>query len=109
MNNVTQQYLNTLRSNTAYPTYRGFIGVIAMLGYLLAGVFGLGALIGGLTTMSRSFLAGVAVLIMGGIVAALNFLLARLFREAALIVADIGDATVDAGANSHTGAARAAY
>lgn len=45
-------------------------------------------------------MAGVGVFIIGGIVAVLDFLWARFWKEALLIYADIGDATVDANANS---------
>ena len=36
MNTIKQQYLVAIRSNTSYPTYRGMIGIIGMLGYALA-------------------------------------------------------------------------
>ena len=38
MNTSKQQYIDNIRSNTAYPTYRGIIGIIAIFGYLLAGL-----------------------------------------------------------------------
>jgi uncharacterized protein (TIGR03437 family) len=90
-----QQYLEFIRANSSYPTYRGFIGTIALLGYVLAALDGLAALIAGLGFMSRSLLGGLAILVGGGIFAALTFLLARFFREIALIVADFGDATIE--------------
>jgi hypothetical protein len=46
--------------------------------------------------MSQSFMGGLAILVAGAINAALIFLLARFFKEAALILADIGDSTADA-------------
>jgi hypothetical protein len=91
-----QQYLDVLRSGTSYPTYRGFIGIITLLGYALAGVAALGALIGGFGAMSASFLTGLGTLVLGLIGAALAFLGARFFKEAALILVDIGDSIVDA-------------
>jgi hypothetical protein len=51
MNNNKQQYLDRLRANTAYPTYRGVIGLITVLGYALAGLQGLAALITGFGMM----------------------------------------------------------
>lgn len=48
---------------------------------------------------------GVGVLVIGAILSALTFLLAKFFKEAAQILADIGDATAEA--NSRTQAAGA--
>ena len=95
-NHLKEQYLNTIRSNSAYPVYRGTINTVALLFYLVAAGFGLGAVVGGLTTMSNSFMAGIGVLILGLILAALWYFIGRLFKEAALILADMGDSTVDA-------------
>ncbi len=96
MNSSKEQYLESIRSNTSYPTYRAVIGTIAIVGYLLAGFEGLAALIAGFGSMRYSFFQGVGILIMGLIVAALTFLLARFWKEAALILADLGDSTVEA-------------
>jgi len=98
MNALKHQYIETIRANSAYPTYRGFIGAITLLGYLLAAVVALGTLIGSLSMMSSSFALGLVVLAAGLLGAALTFLLARLWKEAAQILADIGDATVETNA-----------
>ena len=36
MNTNKQQYIAAIRSNTSYPTYRGMIDIIVVLGYALA-------------------------------------------------------------------------
>jgi hypothetical protein len=95
MNQEKQQYLNTIRTNTAYPTYRGIIGIIAILGYLLAAFNALGALIAGFSVMGDSFLGGVAIIIGGALIAGLIFLGAKFWKEAALILVDIGDSITD--------------
>jgi len=95
MNAEKEKYLSDIRANTAYPTYRGMIGIITLLGMILAGLQGLSALIMGFTTMGQTFLGGVAVLLLGLVVAALIFLGAKLFKEAALILVDIGDAVTE--------------
>jgi hypothetical protein len=98
MDATKQSYLNEIRNNTAYPTYRGIIGLIAMLLYVMAVLYGLGSLIGGLGMMRNSFLGGLGMILMGLVAAALTFLLARFWKEAALILADIGDSITDANA-----------
>ena len=100
MSTQKEQYLTQIRSNTAYPVYRGIIGVIALLGYVLAGISALGALISGFGRMGHSFLGGVGVLIAGLVVSGLIFLLARFWKEAALILADIGDSITETNAKN---------
>lgn len=95
MNVEKEKYLTEIRANTAYPIYRGMIGVITLLGMILAGIQGLSAVIMGFTTMGQTFLGGLAVLLLGLVVAALIFLGAKLFKEAALILVDIGDSITD--------------
>jgi uncharacterized membrane protein len=95
-----EQYLDSIRSNSAYPVYRGVIGTIAMLGYILAVFYGLAALVMGIGGMRTGFLYGLGILILGLILAALTFLMVRFFKEGALILADIGDSVTDA--NSRT-------
>lgn len=95
MNSTKQQYLESIRAHSAYPVYRGVISTITLIFYLIAGVCALGAAIGGLGSMSRSFIAGLGVLVIGLVFAALYFFLGRFFQEASLILADIGDSIVD--------------
>jgi hypothetical protein len=90
------QYLDRIRSNSNYPTYRKIIGLIAFLGYLFSAVNGIGAAVVGVIKMSDHFLPGLAILIGGLVVSALIFFGARFWREAALILADIGDSVIDA-------------
>lgn len=91
-----EQYLESIRTNTAYPTYRGIIGIIALLGYILAGLYGLLALVFGFIAMRESFFQGLLFIIAGFVLAALIFLGARFSKEAALILADIGDSVTEA-------------
>ena len=98
MNPVKQQYLQVIRANTAYPVYRGFVTIIALLFFLLAGLDALFAVIGGFAMMSTNTLLGVGVMVVGGVFAAILFMVARLAKEASLILADLADSTVDANA-----------
>jgi hypothetical protein len=98
-----RQYLDSIRADTAYPTYRGFIGVIAILGYIVAGLVALGSLGTGMFSIKQSPAAGVGIMVGGLIYAAILFLMAKFFKEAALILADIGDSTVDANSRTRAG------
>ena len=69
--------------------------------YAIAGVSALSAVIGGLGTMTRSFFLGLASLVVGLLFAALFFLMAKLYEEAALILVDMGDSIIDS--NSRVG------
>ncbi|HEU5022596.1 MAG TPA: hypothetical protein VFT60_11920 [Bryobacteraceae bacterium] len=99
MNTSKQQYLDTIRSNSAYPTYRGVIGLIGFIFFAIAGVSAIGAVIGGLAAMSQSFITGLATLVLGLLFAALFYLFGKLYKEAALVLVDMGDSIIDS--NSH--------
>ena len=101
MNLPKQQYLESIRANSAYPVYRATINTVALLFYMIAAVCGLGALVGGLGAMTNSFTTGLGVLVLGLTFAALYYFVGRLFKEAALILADIGDSTVEANSRIH--------
>jgi hypothetical protein len=96
MNTTKQQYLTAIRADTAYPTYRAIIGIITILGYLFAGLCLLGSLIAGVSAIDDSFVAGVGIIIGGAIYSGLIFLGAKFGKEAAMILADIGDSITDA-------------
>ena len=100
--------MKQIRANTAYPTYRGTITVITILGYLLAALHGLGAVASGLMVGGGggkelgdlSWIAGLGIITGGLIISALIFVGARFWKEAALIVADIGDSTIETNSKS---------
>src|SRR5271169_335590 len=96
MENSKQQYLESIRSSSAYPVYRNFIGILAILGYVVAGIDALTALVWGFGAMRYSFFEGVGYIIVGVLCAVLVYFLVKFFKEAALILADIGDSTLEA-------------
>lgn len=100
MNESKQQYLQSVRSDSAYPVYRSVIGIFALLGYLLAGTLALMTLVSGFGMMTNSLTMGLVTLLMGGIVSAMVFFLAKLSKEAALILVDLADSTVEANSRS---------
>jgi hypothetical protein len=91
-----RKYLDAIRVDSVYPTYRGFIGVIAAIGYVVAGIVALVSVVGGLASMNKSGLSGMFLVILGLIYSAIMVLVSRFFKEAAQIIADIGDSLIDA-------------
>jgi len=98
-----QQYLDSVRSNTSYPVFRGIIGTITLIWYIVAAIEAVGALFSGFAQMRYSFLTGVGYIIVGAIAAVLTYAVARFLKEAALILADIADSTVETNARNHSG------
>ncbi|GAB4109808.1 MAG: hypothetical protein Kow001_10270 [Acidobacteriota bacterium] len=98
MDPETQRYINKIRANTAYPVYRGIIGTITILGYILAVFFALSVLI--LGAISGDFWGLPGSLVLGAILFALIFLATRFWKEAALMLADIADSITNANSRS---------
>lgn len=85
---MSQKYLAQLRGNSAYPVYRGLVGILTIFGYAAAAlvlVLGLLSLQGLQTMLAIPAAALVAVAV-------------RLLRELSLMAADMADATVDTAA-----------
>jgi hypothetical protein len=90
MNASKQQYITTIRANTSYPTYRGIIGIITKIGYIISGILALA----GILYFIR--FPGATVALFSIVASPLIFLGARFWKEAALILADIADSITDA-------------
>jgi hypothetical protein len=90
------QYMAYIRSNTAWPFYRGTINTIATLGYCWAALVGVAGLVTGLGAMNGSPGVGLLALIAAGLVAAIIYYGVSFWKEAALMIADIGDSITDA-------------
>ncbi len=102
MGSDKHQYLKQIRSNTAYPTYRGIIASIAALGYVCAIVVGLLAwIVAGLFGAADGAKAGaIGIGLLGLLLAVLIYAVTRFFREAAVILADLSDSTLEANART---------
>ena len=98
-----QQYLSKVRANSSYPTYRGIIGVMTILGYLMGLLYGLGICITGVTMLSKSGLTGCGMILFGTMVGAIMILGARFFKEGSLILVDIGDSLIEKNAGPTEG------
>jgi len=93
---MKREYLEKIRSSSAYPTLRGFATFFSVVGYLLAVLvivagFGSKGVEGGLVGIAVSMVI---------------VLLTRLAKESALLLADVADAVLDIGSRGllNTGA-----
>ncbi len=96
-----QEYIDRIRSNTAYPTYRAFVRILMMFGYVLA----MSIVVAGVVDYTTrgylsAFLLGGKFLIGSIIVGVITVFFSRLWKEAALILADIADSITDINSKS---------
>ena len=98
MNTPKKARVDAIRANTAYPTYRGIIGIITLILMILAGFQALGAIALGISAGAalHNGFAGFVLLLLGLGFAVLAFFLAKIWNEAAQILVDIGDCVIDA-------------
>ncbi len=96
-----QEYIDRIRSNTAYSIYRTFVRILTLFGYVLAATI---VVAGVVDYTTRGHLA---VFLLGGkflvgciVVAAITVFFSRLWKEAAVIFADIADSITDANSRS---------
>jgi hypothetical protein len=90
-----QAYIASIRSDSAYPTFRSFVNILAILGYLGAALTALAGLGIGAVVLANGELIGIAVIVGGLFYAAIAFFLTRFWKEAASMVADIADTVTD--------------
>lgn len=80
-----QPFIETLRENGNYPTFRTVTGVFALLGYVCALVLAAAALMAGPSMAEK--VAGVAAAVFLAVIC-------KVGKEAALMLADLSDAAV---------------
>ena len=87
---MNRQHLEAIRSDSCYPTFRGFVQVFTLLGYLGAAVFAAAGMMSG---QVGAMLIAIAI----GIIAAL---LVRMGKEVSLMLADIADTIIASSARA---------
>lgn len=81
-------FVDRVRTESAYPAFRGFVGVLTWISYIIAACLALVGLFGG---AGSGNLVGMALFLIGAMLWAL---LTNVAREIALMLADIADATL---------------
>ena len=82
---MNKAYLNSIREESCYPTFRAFVTVATVLTYIVAVLVIIAGFISG---------QGGGILI-GIVVAVVIVLIAKVGQEVSLMIADIADATID--------------
>ena len=99
-----QQYIDQIRTNTAYPNYRRFVGIVAILGYVLAGLLVLITLLAFIEAVSVGEYREGFTFLVGSLIAAIIIIsMSRLLKEAALIFSDIADSITDTNSKTSFG------
>jgi hypothetical protein len=91
MNTPKQKYIERIRSQSAYPTFRSLIGIIAILFYVLGAL----AILGGLGGMANQGSSGIVVLFGGIVSGIICIVIGRVTQETASMLADIADSITD--------------
>jgi hypothetical protein len=91
MNTPKQKYIERIRSQSAYPTFRSLIGIIAILFYVLGAL----AILGGQGGMANQGSSGIVVLFGGIVSGIICIVVGRVTQEPASMLADIADSITD--------------
>ena len=95
MNTTKSEYVKRLRTQSAYPTYRFFVRLIAMMFYII-GVFRVfDSFVDFLTVEPSSFLKGIITLLIASIVGIMYIVFGKFAKEAMMILADVADSITD--------------
>jgi len=81
---MSNEYLNHIRTNSAYPVFRSFVSIVASICVVLSIILGLSGL-----------LAGGGAFVVTAILGAFLYVLIKIAVEVSLILADTADATVE--------------
>lgn len=87
---MSRQKLDSIRAQSCYPAFRGFVSFFALIGYLAAGLVALASLL----ALGSGKASGIGVAILGIVVAVVLALVIKAATECSLMLADIADCTV---------------
>lgn len=91
MNTQKNQYLDRIRSQSAYPWIRRIAGLVALFFYTL----GMISIFGGLVVTFTGNGGGGLAIILGGIFGIIYFVVGAIIKEVSIMLADIADSVTD--------------
>ena len=86
----TQTFVQRMRAQSLYPTWRQLVGFLAVVGYGVAALI----LLGGVVGVWQGGVLGIPILLGSVVVALFVVLITRVSREGWLMLADLSDAAV---------------
>jgi hypothetical protein len=91
MNTHKNQYLQRIRSQSAYPWIRRIAGLVALFFYILGAI----SILGGLIATFSGYGGGGMALILGVIFGMIYFVFGAIIKEVSIMLADIADSVTD--------------
>jgi hypothetical protein len=93
MNALKKKYLDRIRSDSAYPAFRGVVNIIALLLYTVGALFIVGGFLVGFGLVGGSL--NLAVFIGGMTIGLFYIVMGKVLREVSLMLADVADSITD--------------
>ncbi len=93
MNTPKAQYIQRIRSQSSYPTFRTFVGVIALLFYIIGAICILVGISAGISQQGIG--SGMFALFAGVLIGIIYIVIGKVIKEASLMLADIADSITD--------------
>lgn len=95
INEAKKAFLKRIRSETSYPTFRSFVGVIAVLFYIAGVLNFLGGVFFGMDALQKQGPAGIGAILIGLLVGVICLVVGMIIKEAAPMLADVADSVTD--------------
>ncbi len=93
VNPQKKQYLDRIRSDSAYPAFRGVVNIIALLLYVVGALFIIGAVLVGFGVLGDGM--NPVAFISGMVLGLFYFVIGKVLREVSLMIADVADSITD--------------
>ncbi len=95
MNPAKKAYLERIRSESSYPTFRSLVKVIAVILYTFGVIVLVASLIIGLMAMANSVEHGAGIIFGGLILGISQIITGKVFQETSYMLTDIADSITD--------------
>ena len=95
MNTPKFEYVQRLRNQSAYPTYRFFVRLITIIFYVIGALRIFDSFVDFLTVEPSSFLKAIISLLIALIIGIMYIVIGKVAKEAMMMLADIADSITD--------------
>jgi hypothetical protein len=98
MNSLKQKYLDRIRSDSAYPAFRGVVNIITLLFYVFGALLITAAILQAIVVLSKGGgmgPVGIPITIFAIAFGLFGIVLGKVVREISLMLADVADSITD--------------